>query len=179
VQDLVNVFEWEDLNDVILVGHSFGGTASTGAADRIPKRIRHIVFLDSLILQPGQSAFDAMPADVAEGRRKLAQEFSDGVLMPVPDAKAFGITDPADAAWLKAKCTPHPLQTYETRLTLKNPIGNGLPVTYVAVKPDYGPTVAVREYVKTRKEWNYVELEAAHDAMVDQPQAVIDIISGL
>jgi pimeloyl-ACP methyl ester carboxylesterase len=179
VQDLVNVFEWDDLNDVILVGHSFGGPASTGAADRIPKRIRHIVFLDSLILQPGQSAFDAMPAGVAEGRRKLAQEFSDGVLMPVPDAKAFGITDPADAAWLKAKCTPHPLQTYETRLTLKNPIGNGLPVTYVAVKPDYGPTVAVREYVKTRKEWNYVELEAAHDAMVDQPQAVIDIISGL
>jgi hypothetical protein len=85
----------------------------------------------------------------------------------------------SDAAWLKAKCTPHPLQTYETRLTLKNPIGNGLPATYVAVKPDYGPTVAVREYVKTRKEWNYVELEAAHDAMVDQPQAVIDIISGL
>jgi pimeloyl-ACP methyl ester carboxylesterase len=47
VQDLVNVFEWEDLNDVILVGHSFGGIASTGAADRIPKRIRHIVFQHS------------------------------------------------------------------------------------------------------------------------------------
>src|SRR5262245_53899198 len=73
---------------------------------------------------------------------KLAREFSKGVSMPVPDPKAFGITDPADAEWLKAKCTPHPLQTYETRLTLKNPIGNGLPVTYIAVKPDYGPTVA-------------------------------------
>jgi pimeloyl-ACP methyl ester carboxylesterase len=179
VQDLVNVFEWEELNDVILVGHSFGGIASTGAADRIPKRIRHIVYLDSLILQPGQSPFDAMPADVAEARRKLAQEFSGGVSMPVPDPKAFSITNPADAAWLKAKLTPHPLQTYETRLILKNPIGNGLPVTYVAVKPDYGPTVAVRQYAKTRKDWNYVELQATHDAMVDQPQAVIDIISRL
>jgi pimeloyl-ACP methyl ester carboxylesterase len=179
VQDLVNVFEWEDLNDVILVAHSFGGIASTGAADRIPNRIRHIVYLDSLILQPEQSAFDAIPADVAEARRKLSQEFSGGVSMPVPDPKAFGITDPADAAWLKAKCTPHPLQTYETRLTLKNPIGNGLPVTYVAVKPEYGPTVAARQYAKTRRDWNYVELQAAHDAMVDQPQAVIDIISRL
>src|SRR4029453_959336 len=112
VQDLVNVFEWEDLNDVILVAHSFGGIASTGAADRIPNRIRHIVYLDSLILQPEQSAFDAIPADVAEARRKLSQEFSGGVSMPVPGPKAFGITDPADAAWLKAKCTPHPLQTY-------------------------------------------------------------------
>jgi pimeloyl-ACP methyl ester carboxylesterase len=179
VQDLVNVFEWEDLNDVILVAHSFGGTAATGAADRIPNRIRHIVYFDSLILQPGQRAFDAMPADVAEARRKLGQESSGGVVVPVPDAKAFGITNPADAAWLKAKCTPHPLQTYETPLTLKNPIGNGLPVTYVAVKPDYSPTVAARQYAKTRKDWNYIELEAAHDAMVDQPQAVIDIISRL
>jgi pimeloyl-ACP methyl ester carboxylesterase len=179
VQDLVNVFEWEDLNDVILVAHSFGGIACTGAADRIPKRIRHIVYLDSLILQPGQSAFDAIPADVAEARRKAAQEFSGGVSMPVPDPKAFGITNPADTAWLNAKSTPHPLQTYETRLALKNPIGNGLPVTYVAVKPDYGPTLATRQYAKTRKDWNYLELQAAHHAMVDQPQAVIDIISRL
>jgi pimeloyl-ACP methyl ester carboxylesterase len=179
VQDLVNVFEWEDLNDVILVGHSFGGLATTGATDRIPKRIRHIVFLDSFTVPSGQSAFDAMPADVAEARRQLAQEFSGGVMMPVPEPKAFGIMAPADAAWLKAKCTPHPLQTYETRLTLKNPIGNGLPVTYVAVKPDYGPTVAARQYAKTRKDWNYIELLASHDAMVDQPQAVIDIISTL
>jgi pimeloyl-ACP methyl ester carboxylesterase len=179
VQDLVNVFEWEDLNDVILVGHSFGGIASTGAAERIPERIHHLVYLDSLILQSGQSAFDAIPSDVAEARRKTAQEFSGGVSIPVPDPKTFGITDPADVAWLKAKCTPHPLQTYETRLTLKNPIGHGPPVTYVAVKPDYGPTVAVRQYAKTRKDWNYVEIQAAHDAMVDQPQAVIDIISRL
>jgi hypothetical protein len=91
------------------------GIACTGAADRIPKRIRHIVYLDSLILQPGQSAFDAIPADVAEARRKAAQEFSGGVSMPVPDPRAFGITNPADTAWLNAKSTPHPLQTYEMR----------------------------------------------------------------
>ena len=126
-----------------------------------------------------QAVLDFHHGLLAEARRKLAKEFSGGVSMPAPVPNAFGITEPADAAWLKAKCRPHPLQTYETRLTLKNPIGNGLAVTYVAVKPDYGPTAAVRAYVKTRKDWNYVELQAAHDAMVDQPQAVIDIISGL
>jgi hypothetical protein len=47
------------------------------------------------------------------------------------------------------------------------------------VKPDYGPTLATRQYAKTRKDWNYLELQAAHHAMVDQPQAVIDIISRL
>jgi hypothetical protein len=62
---------------------------------------------------------------------------------------------------------------------LNNPIANGPPVTCVAFKPDYGPTVATRQYAKTRKEWNYVERQAAHDAMVDQPQAVIDFIGSL
>ncbi len=179
IQDLVNVFEWEDLHDVILVGHSFGGIVVTGAADRIPHRIRHIVYLDSLIVRNGQSAFDVVPADVAEGRRKLAKVSSGGALMPVPDPKAFGITHPVDAAWLNAKCTPHPLQTYEGRLTVKNAVGNGLPVTYVAVKPDYAPTISVRQYARTRKDWNYLEIQASHAAMVDQPQAVIDILRGL
>src|SRR5687767_4165040 len=79
VTDLVNVLEWEDLTDAILVGHSFGGIAITGAADRVPHRIRHLVYLDSLILRDGESAFSVFPPDVVEARRKLAQDFSGGV----------------------------------------------------------------------------------------------------
>ena len=112
---------------MVLVGHSFGGPAViSGVADRMPERIRRLIYLDAMMLEPGQRPFDAIPSDVAEARRKLAQEFSGGVSMPVPDPKTFGITDPADVAWLTAKCTPHPLQTYETRLTLKSPIGHGV-----------------------------------------------------
>lgn len=136
VNDLVNVLEWEDLSDVILVGHSFGGIGITGAVDRVPSRIRHLVYLDSLILQNGQSPFSVLPPDVAAARRKLAQEFSGGVSMPVPDPKAFGVMDPADGAWLKAKCTPHPISTYEDSFKLKGPVGNRLPATYIALKPD-------------------------------------------
>ena len=177
VQDVVNVLEWEDLRDVILVGHSFGGIGITGAADRVPDRIRHLVYLDSLILENGQSPFSVLPPDVTEARRKLAQEFSEGVSVPVPDPSAFGVTDPEDLAWLKAKCTPHPVSTYDDALDLKNPVGNRRPATYIAVKPEYGPTAASRSFAKQQKNWRYVELEAGHDAMVTSPAALVDLLT--
>lgn len=176
VKDLVNVLEFEDLKDVVLVGHSFGGIGITGAADRVPSRIRHLVYLDSLILQNGQSPFSVLPPDVVAARRKLAQESSGGLSLPVPDPKAFGVTDPTDTAWLKAKCTPHPLSTYEDSLKLKGPVGNGLPATYVAVKPDYAPLVNSRAFAKAQKDWRYVEMDAGHDAMVTSPKSLIGLL---
>ena len=68
--DVINHIEAEELTEVILVGHSFGGTSITGAADKIPNRIRHLVYLDSVILENGKSVFSALPADVvAPGAR--------------------------------------------------------------------------------------------------------------
>src|SRR5262245_47912163 len=65
VADIVNHIETEELSDVILVGHSFGGVSITGAADRIPSRLRHLVYLDGVILQDGHNVFSTVPPDVA------------------------------------------------------------------------------------------------------------------
>ena len=62
VQDLVEHLEAEEIEDAILVGHSFGGMAISGAADRVPQRIRHLVYLDSMVLEDGQAFFDVLPA---------------------------------------------------------------------------------------------------------------------
>lgn len=174
--DLINTLLWEDLREVVLVGHSFGGVAISAAADRIPERIRHLVFLDSLIIQDGQSPFSVVPPEVAAQRRKLGQESSGGISIPVPPAEAFGVVDPADAQWLREKCTPHPMSTYESILRLRHPVGNGLPATYIAVKPDYAPLKAVREWVKTSTDWQYIEIDAGHDAMITSPAAVADLL---
>jgi pimeloyl-ACP methyl ester carboxylesterase len=178
-QDLMNVLRWEDLNDVILVGHSFGGNAITAAADCMPDRIRHLVYLDALIPESGKSVFSLLPAEVVQGRRDLAQKTSEGLTIPAPGPDKLGVFDQADAAWLKAKCTPHPIATYEDALTFKNEPGNGLPVTYIAVTPHYGPTTASRDYAKSRKDWTYVEIEAGHDAMVTSPEALSEVLLGL
>ena len=178
-KDLINVLEWEDLTDVVLVAHSFGGVAATAAADQQRQRIRQIVYLDAMILQHGQSAFSSFSPELVAARRKLALESSAGLSMPVPDPKSFGIVDAGDSAWFEAKCTPHPISTYESALTLKYPVGNGLPATYVAVKPDYEPLTTSRAYAKSRPEWHYVEIEAGHAAMVTSPAAVLAILQSL
>ena len=174
--DLINTLLWEDLSEVVLVGHSFGGIAVSAAADRVPERIRHLVFLDSLIIQDGQSPFSVVPPEVAAQRRRLGQESSGGVSIPVPPAEAFGVTDSADAQWLREKCTPHPLSTYESTLRLRHPVGNGLPATYIAVKPDYAPLKTVREWVTASTDWRYVEIDAGHDAMVTSPAVVANLL---
>jgi hypothetical protein len=89
------------------------------------------------------------------------------------------VFDPADVAWLKAKCTPHPMATFETPLKLSAPVGNGLAATYVAVKPDFPPTAASRALAKTQTEWRYLEMEAGHDAMVTSPAALTELLLSL
>src|SRR5689334_9251064 len=79
--DIVNHIEADELNDVILVGHSFAGTSISGVADRIPGRIRHLVYLDSVILENGQSPFSVLPADVVAARRKLVAEQGKGIFI--------------------------------------------------------------------------------------------------
>ncbi len=175
-QDLINVFLWEDLNDVVLVGHSFGGIAASAAADRIPERIRCLVYLDSLIIQSGESPFSVLPPDIAQARRALAKQSPGGLSIPPPPPGAFGVTDAQDAQWLQEKCTPHPVSTYESTLILQHPVGNDLPASYIAVKPDYAPLASVRQWVRAHTSWDYHEIEAGHDAMVTSPQAVSELL---
>jgi pimeloyl-ACP methyl ester carboxylesterase len=182
-QDLINLLVWEDLRDVVLVGHSFGGNAITAAADRMPERIAHLVYLDAIVPLSGQSAFAGMDSELVAQRRTLAQETSGGLTIPVPDPSAFGVTNPKDTAWLKSRCTPHPIATYEQALTLNQAPGNGLPVTYIAVTPHYGPTTASRQYAIARAReaqgqgaWRYIEMAAGHDAMVTSPEALTDLL---
>ncbi|WP_372337993.1 alpha/beta fold hydrolase [Mesorhizobium sp. LMG17149] len=82
VTDIVNHIVTEELSDVILVGHSLGGISITGAADRIPDHISHLVYLDGAIVESGQSVFSTMPPDIVAARRKLVAEEGRGIFMP-------------------------------------------------------------------------------------------------
>lgn len=181
VLDLVNHIEAEELHDVILVGHSFGGAAISGAADRIPERIRHLVYLDSVILEDGQPPFSTLPAEVVAGRRRQAQEEGGGVFIPAPPPPAFGVpADHPEAAWVARRLTPHPLGTYESPLRLSNPVGNGLPRTYVAcTDPLYGPLEAARRWVRGRPGWNWSEIATGHDAMITAPAELARLLAGI
>ena len=100
IQDVIGMFEAEEVSDAVLVGHSYSGVVITGVAARIRERIRHLVYLDSALIEDGQSWSDALPAEAAAARRKAAAESSGGLSMPAPDAAFFGVEDAADRAWV-------------------------------------------------------------------------------
>jgi pimeloyl-ACP methyl ester carboxylesterase len=180
VRDIAGVIEVEELSDVVLVGHSFGGIPISGTAELVPSRIKQLVYLDALVVQPGKSAFDGLPAEVVAARRKAAQDTSGGLSLPVPPPASFadlGITQEADIAWLKRRFTPHPLGAYDTPLLVKNPIGNGLPRTYIAcTSPLFGPANPSKAWVKRQPGWTWVEIPTGHLPMVTAPDLLAQIL---
>lgn len=119
INDVVNTILFEDLHDVVLVGHSYGGMVITGVADRVPDRIRRLVYLDAFLPTDGESAFTAQGSPAAsEGIRKMEK---DGFLVP-PWVKP-GQTPPTDV--------PQPVKTLTEPISLKNSAARTLPATYI------------------------------------------------
>ena len=119
IEDVVSTLDMEDLSDVILVGHSFGGAVISGAADARADRIRRLIFLDSFLLQSGQSPFSQLPPEMVEARKATAIKspgaFGETLAMPPPPPSVFGINDASDAAWAASRLKPHPIKTTKIR----------------------------------------------------------------
>ena len=178
IADIAAVIDAEELQHVVLVGHSFAGPVITGVADRMPERLKQLVYLDALVVQHGQSALSLFSADVQQERSRTIDE--QGLRMAIPSPEKFGVIAPAQQAWLMRRLTPHPLKAYTEPLMLQHPVGNGLPKTYIAVTdPWYPPLAALRDWVRAQPDWQWRELAAGHDAMVTSPEALADLLEAL
>ncbi len=178
IEDITQVIAYEDLHDIILVGHSFGGNAISGVADRMPERIKLLVYLDAVILQNGQTMFDGLPPEVVAARLKAA-EASGGVSVAVPPAAMFNLTEKAHVDFVEAHLTPHPMGTYLSRLNLKHPVTNGCPALYVqCTEPVFTSLKASRDWVKTNG-MRRVEIKTGHDAMISAPGLLTNLLCEL
>jgi pimeloyl-ACP methyl ester carboxylesterase len=175
VDDIANVLRWEDLHDVVLVGHSFGGSSISGVADRMPERIGLLVYLDAVVLENGQSMFDLLDADVIARRMRSAQAYG-GLAIGPPPASIFGIADAAQAQYVRERLTPHPLGSFTSPLKLAHPVANGLPAVYVqCTEPVYAGVQSSRDWVRAHG-MTSVELRSGHDAMVMAPRLLADLL---
>jgi len=177
ITDIVKLLEFEDLRNVILAGHSYGGMVITGVADRATDRIGHIVFLDAANPLNGQSLVDLAGAFILLAREKA--RIVDGVelvLYPGEDPLNFyGVTDPQQIAWMKPKLTPHPWKCFEQKLVLNNEAAmRQIPQTHIictAHLPGHD-----LERLKTLSAGRVWDIDTGHDLMITEPDTVATML---
>ena len=176
IEDVVNHIIFENLNNIILVGHSFAGTVISGVADKLKDRIQKLIYFDAVILKDGQTPFDIAPKELVKERIELAKRFGNGISIPAPSADAFGVFDVKKSLLLEEKLTPHPLSTFQSKLKIKNELGNGIPLFYIFCNdPVYKSLESSREVVRKMK-WPIFELNAGHDAMLTHPKETLNLL---
>src|SRR5262245_58886689 len=115
ITDIVNVFKYERLNDVVLCGHSYAGFVISGVAEQVEKSISSIVFLDAFLPENGQAGVDINRPGFKETVAALMQKGEVGI--PPRAAEAFGVND-KDRAWVDALCGPQPIATFSDKVVL-------------------------------------------------------------
>jgi pimeloyl-ACP methyl ester carboxylesterase len=175
ITDVINVIKWEDLKDICLVVHSYGGWPGSGALEQIGDRVSSIVWLDAFKPENGQRGFD------------FASDFSRKALLaavekgepgrPGPKAEVFQVNE-KDRAWVDSKLTPQPNGVALQPIKLTGAREKVAKKAYIRA-PKY-PQLAfdqALEECKADKSWRTFETtEAGHDVMVDAPQWLVDVL---
>jgi pimeloyl-ACP methyl ester carboxylesterase len=176
VTDIHNVIRTEDLSDVVLLGHSYGGMVITAVADQIPETIAALVYLDAFVPEDGQSLFDL---NIAANTQMFLDRAGahGGLLIPPPPAKAyFGVND-ADAARVDALAAPHPIGTMIEKIRLTGAYRSVKKNIYVhgAVLPRESPFKRFYDAAQA-KGWESHALPCGHDIMLDLPDELTAIL---
>jgi len=177
ITDVVNVLEFEDLHDVVLVGHSYGGMIITGVADRVTDRIGHLVYLDAANPENGQSLVD-VAGPMMEASRSVGRVI-DGVemvLFPGTDPMGYyGVTDADQIAWMQPKLTPHPWACFEQKLLLQNESAmRKIPQSHIVCTATLPfRDVAALQAASDGRLW---DIDTGHDLMISEPEKVTEML---
>lgn len=178
IQDIVNFILYENLQDVILVGHSYAGMVIPGVADQCASRISQLVFLDAGVPESGESAMDQWldPSWLTVPEMPSSPE---GWYMAPPPPVAMGVIDEEDAAWLAARMTPQPIRTHTEKLFLTNEAAKEIPRTYILCSVSSPDLVKAVDHIRNHPLGQIFELKTGHDAMITAPEELAAILNGL
>jgi pimeloyl-ACP methyl ester carboxylesterase len=175
ITDVLGVIECEDLSEIVLVGHSYGGMVATGVADRAPDRISKLVYLDAFVPENGQSLSDLLPASVRAGREKAASIQGDGWLIaPNPSPPD---TSPEDMAWITPRRRWQPTGCFSQPIALRNtapaPPRAYIYCTRIAPEDSFGQFA--RRF-RSAPGWQLFEIDASHSPNITAPEALVRIL---
>ncbi len=179
IQDVVGLIEAEELQRLVLVGHSYAGMVVTGAADRLlrerPGALTHLVYLDAVVPSPGDSWSSPHSAETKQARIDASKP-SGGLSFPPPDAKVFGL-EGADRDWVNRRQTPQPFRVYQQPLDFDGARVAAAPRTFIDCNSPALATIAPsRERVRKEPGWRVLEMATGHDPMVSEPEALARLL---
>jgi pimeloyl-ACP methyl ester carboxylesterase len=166
IADVTNLMIWEDLRDIVLVGHSYGGVVARHVADRMPDRIHSLVYLDAFVPDDGKALRDYLP-DSGKSFRELAVAHGDGWKIPPPAASFFGV-NAADADWVERQCTMHPLSTLEVPARITGACDRLPEIGYIRAR-DSGNLFAQFYAQAAERHWWQAELACGHGVVLNMP----------
>ena len=193
VTDVVNLIEFEDLQDVVLVGHSYAGLIATAVADRIPKRLSVLAYLDSGPVPDGTAYLDLQPPEARQLIERLIEENGDGWQIPMPSweelegvlgASLDGL-GPDERRRMRDRAVPQPSRTWTEPVSLKNPAREQLPKLLITCS---FPLAQVRQLIAdghpwfaemAAPQWSFLELPTGHWPMFSEPDRLADLLHDL
>jgi pimeloyl-ACP methyl ester carboxylesterase len=181
IADVVGLVDAEELNGIVLVGHSYGGLVITGAADRLTARdagrVKQLVYVDAMVPLPGEGWGTSHPPEIAQARLAAAREHDNA--LPPPDPGVFGL-DAADRDWLQRRHVPHPFGMYREPLSFDAARWAALPRCFVdCTEPAYPTIDAMRARVRQQPGWRIEVLPTGHFPMVSMPQQMVQLLLSL
>lgn len=175
ILDVVNEMKWQQLTDVVLVGHSYAGLVISGVAETMEKSIAAFVLLDAFFPESGQALTDLAPPPVRE--TFLAAERDGAAGIPPRSAAMFNVNE-RDRAWVDAQCTPQPVKCGLQAVTLTGARERIAAKTYIRATA-YPSQPFDRALAKARaRGWRSHEVACGHDVMLDAPERLAEILSG-
>jgi pimeloyl-ACP methyl ester carboxylesterase len=166
ITDVINVIKFEQLHDIILIGHSYGGMVITGVVDRMPERIAQVIYLDAMLPQNGESAISLM----RERGKALLDRADKGFIAPwwVRPDKSFPID------------VPHPVKAFTDIISLNNSAAKSVPGAFIlTVESGKEPSENDFYFHAQRahnRGWNVVTMEGDHNPHWRQPSATVEVI---
>jgi pimeloyl-ACP methyl ester carboxylesterase len=173
VADIVGVIEAEELRDIVLVGHSYGGFVVRGVADRAGGAIRTLVYLDAFVPDDGKRLIDYVPADRRAAFEQMGK--AKGAFDPAP-LEPFGVTKPEDLAWANPKLRPQPFATFAEPLKLSGALPAMTQVYIRCTDPAFPNFEGFAQRTKADARWTYAEVSGGHDAMISNPRGLADAL---
>ena len=173
IADVVSLLEMEDLSDVILVGHSYGGMVVTGAADRVPARIARLVYLDAFVPEDGKCLLDYVVPERAA--RMRAEGEKAGSVAP-PPLSLWGVTEQKHIDFIRPREARHPFGTMVQKIKLEGNTDRLAKTFIYCSSPATGSFDQFAAKYRDAPSWKFYQLATGHDAMILMPERTAELL---